>query len=143
MVVVVEGNFSVLLWSKTGILSLHSELDQAEQYSVPTDSSIIVFTIMVSLGSWGFSMWPYYCARAWIHIRSATIVFLLLGDTSAFYCWLLNCISILPTQQRDKNEMVEFKVFIIFKHVSPCALCILPDQFLQNSDEHWKIKVGV
>ena len=29
--VVVEGNFSVLLWSKTGILSLNSELDQAEQ----------------------------------------------------------------------------------------------------------------
>ena len=28
---VVEGNFSVLLWSKTGILSLNSELDQAEQ----------------------------------------------------------------------------------------------------------------
>ena len=27
----VEGNFSVLLWSKTGILSLDSELDQAEQ----------------------------------------------------------------------------------------------------------------
>ena len=31
VVVVVEGNFSVLLWSKTGILSLNSELDQAEQ----------------------------------------------------------------------------------------------------------------
>ena len=29
--VLVEGNFSVLLWSKTGILSLNSELDQAEQ----------------------------------------------------------------------------------------------------------------
>ena len=28
---VVEGNFSVLLWSKTGILSLNLELDQAEQ----------------------------------------------------------------------------------------------------------------
>ena len=27
----VEGNFSVLLWSKTVILSLYSELDQAEQ----------------------------------------------------------------------------------------------------------------
>jgi hypothetical protein len=26
---VVEGKFSVLLWSKTGILSLSSELDQA------------------------------------------------------------------------------------------------------------------
>ena len=40
--VVVEGNFSVLLWSKTGILSLNSELDQAEQqwkqpgFSLPT-----------------------------------------------------------------------------------------------------------
>ena len=30
-VVVVEGNFSVLLWSKTGILSVYSELYQAEQ----------------------------------------------------------------------------------------------------------------
>ena len=29
--VVIESNFSVLLWSKTGILSLYSELDQAEQ----------------------------------------------------------------------------------------------------------------
>ena len=32
--VVVEGNFSVLLWSKTGIMSLNSELDQAEQYNI-------------------------------------------------------------------------------------------------------------
>jgi hypothetical protein len=33
VVVVVSGNFSVLFWSKTGILYLNSEFDQAKKLS--------------------------------------------------------------------------------------------------------------
>ena len=37
---VVEDNFSVMLWAKTGILSLNSELDQAEQKVADHDEEI-------------------------------------------------------------------------------------------------------